>query len=161
MSDLHDDLDPGFLHPRIAVSDRRTGAVIDLPELVAVALLESESSVRRVYEKHFKMAGQWMAPPELRQGRLIVIDQELAQRVLRELPAGVLSELRAEFLDGDEPEHPTPGDREEERLPETPMDAEQLPLDRYLKELMGDQYDPDSPTFISPRRGMARQPRHR
>jgi len=43
------------------------------------------------------MAGQWMVPPALRERRLIVIDQELVERVLAELPAGVLSELRAEF----------------------------------------------------------------
>ena len=91
MSDF-DDPGRGFRHPRIAVSDQRTGAVIDLPEPVAVGLLESESSVRLAYQKHFKMAGQWMAPPELRKGRLIVIDQEIVQRVLGELPAEVLSE---------------------------------------------------------------------
>jgi hypothetical protein len=84
MSDFDDDPGRGFRQPRIAVSDQRTGAVIDLPESVAVALLESEPRVRLAYQKYFKMAGQWMVPPELRQGRLILIDQELVQRVLGE-----------------------------------------------------------------------------
>lgn len=101
MSDLHDDLDLSFRHPRIAVSDQRTGAVIDLPEPVAVTLLESEPHVRLAYEKYCRMAGQWMAPPE-RRGRLIVFDHELVQRVLGELPAEVLSELQAEFTDDED-----------------------------------------------------------
>ncbi len=97
MGDSYDDPDRGFRHPRIAVSDQRTGAVIDLPEPAAVALLEQEPSLRLAYQKSVKMAGQWMVPPALRERRLIVIDQELVERVLAELPAGVLSELRAEF----------------------------------------------------------------
>ncbi len=48
------------------------------------------------------MAGQWMAPPERRRGRLIVIDQEIVQRVLAELPASVPSESAAEFPDQEE-----------------------------------------------------------
>lgn len=74
-----------------------------------------------------------------------MIDQEIVQRVLGELPASVLSELRAEFDDPDKPQ-------EEEYQPEHPPLDDQLPLDRHLKELMGDQYDPDSPTFVSPAR---------
>jgi hypothetical protein len=95
MSDLDNDPGRGFRHPRIAVSDRRTGAVIDLPEAVAVALLESEPRVRHDYQKHFKMAGQWMAPPEQRRGRLIVIDPEIVERALSELSA----EARGNFPD--------------------------------------------------------------
>ena len=73
--------------------------------------------------------------------KLIVIDQELVERVLTELPAGVLSELRATFP-GDEDEL-----EQEECPPDRPPPRKQLPLDRHLKELMGDRYDPDSPTF--------------
>ncbi len=43
-----------------------------------------------------------MAPPGRRRGRLIVIDQEIVQRVLAELPASVLSEFGAEFPDQEE-----------------------------------------------------------
>jgi hypothetical protein len=147
MSDLHGDPDRGFRRPRVAVSDHSTGKVIDLPEAVAAALLDREPAVRLAYERYVKMAGQWMAPPEQR-GRLIVFDQELVERVLGELPAEVLSELRAVAPDDeDEP-------AQEERPPDDPPPHEQLPLDRHLRELMGDQFDVDSPMFISPvRRG--------
>ena len=153
MSGFDDDPGRGFRHPRIAVSDPRIGAVIDLPEPVAVALLESDPDVRRAYEKHFKMAGQWMVPPQQRQGRLILIDPEIIQRVLAELPAEVVSELRAEFPDDeDEPE-------QEKCPPAAPPPHEQLPLDCHLKTLMGDRYDPESPTFISPVRPASRPAR--
>jgi hypothetical protein len=151
MSDLQDDLGLGFRHPRIAVSDQRTGAIIDLPEPVAVALLESEPRVRLAYERYWRMAGQWMAPPE-RRGRLIVFDHELLQRVLGELPAEVLSELRAEFPDEEE-------EREAEGLLDDLPPHKQLPLDRHLRELTGGQRDLDNPTFISPLRRGASSPR--
>jgi hypothetical protein len=64
--------------------------------------------------------------------------------VLAERPDELLSELRAEFPD-DEDEL-----EQVECPPDRPLPHGQLPLDRHLKELMGDDYDPDSPIFISP-----------
>lgn len=119
-------LTAAFCSPRSLSPDHRTGAVIDLPEPVAVALLEIEPSVRHAYQKYVTMAGQWMVPPEQRRGRLIVIDQELVERVLAELPDELLSELRAEFP-GDEDES-----EQEECPPDEPAPQEQLPLDRHL-----------------------------
>jgi hypothetical protein len=81
-----------------------------------VRLLDQESGLRRACEKHLKIAGQSMAPPALRKGRLIVIDQDIVQRVLAGLPPTVLAELRARFPDEEESELPTPSDREEEGM---------------------------------------------
>jgi hypothetical protein len=92
MTDFNDDPGRGFRRPRIAISDPRTGAVVDLPESVAVGLLESEPRVRRDYLKYFMMARQWMVQPELRRGRLIIIDREIVLRLLEELGADAPSE---------------------------------------------------------------------
>jgi hypothetical protein len=84
--------------PDLHISDHRTGAVIELPEPVAVALLESRPTIRFVYEKHVGIAGQLTAPPEQR-GQLIIFDRELVQRVLVERPARALwnYELRSQM----------------------------------------------------------------
>jgi hypothetical protein len=103
------------------------------------------------YEKYCRMAGQWMVPPE-RRGRLIVVDQELVQRVLGGLPAEVLSELRAELPDEED-------EREAEGLLDDLPPHRQLPLDRHVRALTGGQRDLDNPTFVSPLRRGARLPR--
>jgi len=152
MSDRHGDLGLGFRQPRIALSDQRTGAVIELPGPVAVALLGSEPKILLTYQRYAGMAGQWAAPPEQR-GQLIIFDQELVRRVLADLSAEALCELQAEFPDSEkEPE-------QEDCFLDHAAPHRPLSLDRHLKTSMGDLYDPDSPSFIAPVRRKVRSAR--
>jgi hypothetical protein len=145
MSDTGGEVGCGLEQTRIALCDRRTGGVIELPARVAAAVLEREPRIRLAYQRYCGMAGQSTAPPGQR-GRLIVFDPVVVQKVLAELPTGVARELRAEFVtEEDEP-------RPEDKSGDGARSREQPRLDRYLRTLIGEQYDPDDPTFVSPSR---------
>ena len=142
----------GLLHPRIALCDRRTDALIDLPESVAASLLETEPRLRLAYRKYLHISGQAKAPPEQR-GRLIVLDQKIVQGVLATLPDEVISTLHAEpFADDEVPD----GDQSEEPPPKP-----DLLLEHHFRQMAGDQFDPDNPppllSAVRPTRSSTRQ----